>query len=50
MLKDGRPDIVLAFPGGTGTADMMRRARAAGVRVVEPVQARLPGLFMRPVS
>jgi len=29
------PDLVLAFPGGTGTADMVRRARRAGVRVVE---------------
>ena len=29
------PDLVLAFPGGAGTADMVRRARRAGVRVVE---------------
>lgn len=35
MLDDGKPDIVLAFPGGRGTADMVRRAKAAGVRVVE---------------
>jgi hypothetical protein len=28
-----RPDLVIAFPGGTGTADMMRQARAAGIRV-----------------
>ena len=26
-------DLVLAFPGGRGTADMVRKARAAGVRV-----------------
>lgn len=28
-------DAVIAFPGGKGTADMVRRARAAGVRVIE---------------
>ncbi len=28
-------DAVVAFPGGSGTADMVRRARAAGVRVIE---------------
>lgn len=35
MLQFGRPDLVLAFPGGRGTADMVKQARAAGVRVVE---------------
>ncbi|MGQ3297700.1 DUF2493 domain-containing protein [Reyranella sp.] len=35
MLDEGRPDLVVAFPGGTGTADMVRRAKAAGVRVIE---------------
>ena len=33
MLDEGRPDLVVAFPGGRGTADMVRRARAAGVKV-----------------
>lgn len=33
MLDEGRPDLVLAFPGGSGTADMIRRARRAGVEV-----------------
>lgn len=33
MLAEGRPDAVLAFPGGVGTADMVSRARAAGVPV-----------------
>jgi hypothetical protein len=36
MLDDGKPELVVAFPGGRGTADMMRRARAAGVEVIEP--------------
>lgn len=35
MLEEGKPDIVLAFGGGRGTADMIRRARSAGVPVVE---------------
>jgi hypothetical protein len=33
MLEEGKPDLVVAFPGGTGTADMVRKARAAGVEV-----------------
>jgi predicted Rossmann-fold nucleotide-binding protein len=28
-----KPDLVVAFPGGVGTADMVRRAEAAGVPV-----------------
>ena len=35
MLKYASPDRVLAFPGGNGTADMVRRARAAGIAVTE---------------
>jgi len=34
MLDEGRPDLVIAFPGGKGTADMVARAEKAGVRVV----------------
>ena len=34
MLDEGRPSHVLAFPGGRGTADMVARARAAGVQVI----------------
>lgn len=33
MLDRLRPDLVIAFPGGRGTADMVRRAEAAGVEV-----------------
>lgn len=35
MLDEGKPDLVVAFKGGTGTADMVRRARKAGVEVLE---------------
>jgi hypothetical protein len=34
MLDEGKPDVVVAFPGGSGTADMVRRARRAGVEVI----------------
>lgn len=37
MLDEARPDMVLAFPGGKGTADMIRRARAAKVPVLEVI-------------
>lgn len=35
MLREGKPDLVVAFPGGRGTASMVALAKAAGVRVVE---------------
>jgi hypothetical protein len=35
MLERSRPHVVLAAPGGRGTADMIRRAKAADLRVVE---------------
>lgn len=33
MLDAEAPDLVIAFPGGSGTADMVRRAEKAGVEV-----------------
>lgn len=36
MLVEGEPELVVAFPGGRGTADMVRRAKAAGVPVWHP--------------
>lgn len=35
MLTDGKPDFVMAFPGGRGTADMVKQAKAADVAVRE---------------
>jgi hypothetical protein len=35
MLDEGKPSLVVAFPGGTGTEHMKRIARTAGVRVLE---------------
>lgn len=34
MLDQGKPDMVVAFPGGDGTADMCRRAGKAGVPIM----------------
>jgi len=34
MLDIGKPDIVVAFAGGKGTADMVHRAKAAGLVVL----------------
>lgn len=31
MLRDGKPDLVIGFPGGKGTAMMLDIARKAGV-------------------
>lgn len=35
MLDVGKPDLVIAFPGGKGTTHMVKIARAAGVEVRE---------------
>ena len=35
MLDEGKPDLVVAFPGGRDTADMVLKAKKAGVEVKE---------------
>ena len=35
MLTRWLPKMVIAFEGGNGTADMVKRARKAGVQVIE---------------
>lgn len=35
MLDEGKPDLVVAFPGGRGTDDMVNRARTAGIKVLD---------------
>jgi hypothetical protein len=35
MLREGKPDLVIAFPGGRGTAHMTRIALEAGLKVIE---------------
>ncbi len=40
MLAEGKPDVVIAFPGTFGTWDMVKKAQAAGVTVhrIDPDQ------------
>lgn len=38
MLDHAGPQAVIAFPGGTGTADMVTRAKAADLPVWEPAK------------
>lgn len=33
MIDEGQPDMVIAFPGDDGTADLVRRAETAGIPV-----------------
>ena len=35
MLVEGRPELVVAFPGRRGTAHMIRLAQDAGVEVIQ---------------
>lgn len=35
MIDEGKPDLVIAFAGGTGTADMVRRAKKHNIKVIE---------------
>lgn len=35
MLKESKPDVVVAFPGGSDTADMVKKAKKYGIKVVE---------------
>jgi hypothetical protein len=37
MLRQFAPDVVVAFPGGRGTSDCVRQAKAMGIKVMEVV-------------
>lgn len=37
MVERGMPDVVIAFPGGTGTADMVTVARSKHIPVIRAV-------------
>ena len=36
MLDEGKPDLVVVFPGGEGSQSMVRKARKAGVTTLTP--------------
>lgn len=42
MLREGKPELVVAFPGGKGTANMVKIAREANIPVIN-VRAVPPG-------
>lgn len=42
MLAEYKPEAVVAFKGGTGTADMVKKAEAAGVPVWRVPERRVP--------
>jgi hypothetical protein len=37
-MLEWKPDLVIAFPGGRGTADMVAKAEAAGISVRRVLQ------------
>ncbi len=42
MITWFRPELVVAFPGATGTADMMRRAASNGIPVYDVAKLGVP--------
>lgn len=38
MAEDGKPDFVIAFPGGPGTSHMIHTAQKLGIKVVNMVE------------
>jgi len=32
-LRQGKPDLVMAFPGGKGTANMLKQAKKMGIKI-----------------
>ncbi len=47
MLQDGRPNLVVAFPGGKGTENMIKIAEDAGVPVLKVWESE-DGLYHKP--
>lgn len=35
MINEGKPELVIAFSGGKGTADMIQRAKASKIETIE---------------
>lgn len=42
MAQRHKPDIVIAFEGGAGTANMVKEAHAAGIEVEECARTKFP--------
>jgi hypothetical protein len=39
MLEEGKPDLVIAYPGGKGTEHMMKISKEEGIRTIEVTYA-----------
>lgn len=39
MLDEGKPDLVIAFPGGRGTDNMIEQAKLADIPVIQIIPA-----------
>ena len=37
MIDEGKPDLVVAFSGNVGTADMVKKAKKANIEVIEVI-------------
>lgn len=35
MLDEGKPNLVIAFPGGNGTKDMVQKAYRANIKIIQ---------------
>lgn len=46
MLDKGKPDLVVVFKGGTGSAHMAKIARKAGVKVMRPKPREVLGEYL----
>lgn len=45
MISEGRPHLVIAFPGGPGTADLLEKAAEAGLPVWHPSEEPLENVL-----
>jgi len=48
MIDEGKPDLVIAFPGNNGTADMVAKAKAANIPVIECDGRTIPKFERKP--
>jgi hypothetical protein len=50
MLVEEKPDLVVAFKGKAGTANMMSQAKKAGVRVLDTTLVENMDMYLRELS
>lgn len=50
MLDLGKPDLLLAFPGGRGTSDMVKRALKSGIKIAIVDSSSATIVFLEPAK